>query len=90
VLLTPALSLALTVTCGLLARPLTHCPLASGPASEIDGGTGSSIVTSTTCECIVAPGGHVAAPQMTSWWIAVVPSGAPKVSGQPRLSNPFE
>jgi hypothetical protein len=69
-------------------RVLSHCPLASGPSSEIDGGIGSSIVTSTVWACIVAPGRHWAALQTTSCSTRVVPSGAAKVIGHPRLSQP--
>jgi hypothetical protein len=48
------------------------------------------MVTSTAWECIVAPGRHWYAPQMTSWSTPVVPAGVPKVMGQPRLSNAAE
>ena len=64
ILETPELSLALTATVGdrpLL--PLTHLPLTNGPLSEIDGGRGSSIVTSTERVWIVAPGAQLLAPQ---------------------------
>jgi NADPH-dependent 2,4-dienoyl-CoA reductase/sulfur reductase-like enzyme len=61
---TPELSLAVTLTVGSRpVRPLTHLPLTNGPLSQIDGGRGSSIVTSTARVCIVAPGEQLLAPQ---------------------------
>jgi hypothetical protein len=83
----PVLSVAPTVKFAVPATPLTHCPLAIEPLSEMTGGIGSSTVTSTVWVWSAAPGSQVLDPQITSWCRAVVPAGSGKAMGQPLLSK---